>query len=159
MYCLCVNVYCTTATGWQSNCSQQIYHIIKNLKLSRDPTKSESRYNYYDKKILVLLSHPQEDHPSTLRRYSTACVEQYTLTLHILRSCSSTGIWKRTTKWWQRRNFTQKWRLPEEKRLTCNTFWDETLSSVKKINYRATQLLRHYAVVFQIGLVNNIHVW
>jgi len=21
MYCLCVNVYCTAATGWQSNCS------------------------------------------------------------------------------------------------------------------------------------------
>jgi len=20
MYCLCVNVYCTTATGWQPNC-------------------------------------------------------------------------------------------------------------------------------------------
>jgi len=21
MYCLCVNVYCNTATGWQPNCS------------------------------------------------------------------------------------------------------------------------------------------
>jgi len=21
MYCLCVNVYCTAATGWQPNCS------------------------------------------------------------------------------------------------------------------------------------------
>jgi hypothetical protein len=28
IYCLCVNVYCTTATGCQPNCSQQIYHII-----------------------------------------------------------------------------------------------------------------------------------
>ena len=28
MYCLCVNVYCTTATGCQPNCSSQIYHII-----------------------------------------------------------------------------------------------------------------------------------
>jgi len=27
MYCLCVNVYCTTATGCQPNCSY-IYHII-----------------------------------------------------------------------------------------------------------------------------------
>jgi hypothetical protein len=27
MYCLCVNVYCTTATGWQPKCSY-IYHII-----------------------------------------------------------------------------------------------------------------------------------
>jgi hypothetical protein len=27
-YCLCVNVYCTTATGCQPNCSLQIYHII-----------------------------------------------------------------------------------------------------------------------------------
>ena len=26
--CLCVNVYCTTATGWLPNCSEQIYHII-----------------------------------------------------------------------------------------------------------------------------------
>ena len=27
-YCLCVNVHCTTATGWLSNCSEQIYHTI-----------------------------------------------------------------------------------------------------------------------------------
>jgi hypothetical protein len=27
VYCLCVNVYCTVATGCQPNCSQQIYHI------------------------------------------------------------------------------------------------------------------------------------
>jgi hypothetical protein len=27
-YCLYVNVYCTTATECQPNCSQQIYHII-----------------------------------------------------------------------------------------------------------------------------------
>jgi hypothetical protein len=37
MYCLCVNVYCTTATGCQLICNWQIYHIIsyhiiKNLK-------------------------------------------------------------------------------------------------------------------------------
>ena len=28
VYCLCVNVYCTTATGCQPNCSKQIYHIL-----------------------------------------------------------------------------------------------------------------------------------
>ena len=28
VYCLFVNVYCTTATGCQPNCSYQIYHII-----------------------------------------------------------------------------------------------------------------------------------
>jgi hypothetical protein len=28
--CLCVNVYCTTATGWQLNCSKQICHISYN---------------------------------------------------------------------------------------------------------------------------------
>ena len=27
VYCLCVNVNCTTATGWQPNCSLHIYHI------------------------------------------------------------------------------------------------------------------------------------
>jgi hypothetical protein len=27
IYCLCVNVYCTTATGCQPNCSYLIYHI------------------------------------------------------------------------------------------------------------------------------------
>ena len=27
IYCLCVNVYCTTATGCQPNCSWQMYHI------------------------------------------------------------------------------------------------------------------------------------
>jgi len=31
VYCLCVNVYCTTATGCQPNCSQQIYHIISYI--------------------------------------------------------------------------------------------------------------------------------
>ena len=29
MYCLCVNVYCTTATGCQPNCTYQTYHIIQ----------------------------------------------------------------------------------------------------------------------------------
>jgi len=28
LYCLCVNVYCTTATGCHSNCSYQIYIIF-----------------------------------------------------------------------------------------------------------------------------------
>ena len=28
VYCLCVNVYCTAATGCQLNCSYQIYHIV-----------------------------------------------------------------------------------------------------------------------------------
>ena len=27
VYCLCVNVYCATATGWLPNCSYQIYKI------------------------------------------------------------------------------------------------------------------------------------
>ena len=27
VYCLCVNVYCTTATGYQPKRSEQIYHI------------------------------------------------------------------------------------------------------------------------------------
>jgi hypothetical protein len=31
MYCLCVNVYCTTATGCQPNCSQQICQYQKTL--------------------------------------------------------------------------------------------------------------------------------
>jgi hypothetical protein len=28
MYCFCVNIYCTTATGCEPNCSWQIYHIV-----------------------------------------------------------------------------------------------------------------------------------
>jgi len=28
VYSLCVNMYCTTATFYQPNCIQQIYHII-----------------------------------------------------------------------------------------------------------------------------------
>ena len=28
MYCLCVNVYCTTSTGCQLNCSSKIYYIV-----------------------------------------------------------------------------------------------------------------------------------
>jgi hypothetical protein len=34
MYCLCVTVYCTTATGCQTNCSWQIYHIIKSSQIT-----------------------------------------------------------------------------------------------------------------------------
>jgi hypothetical protein len=34
VYFLCVNVYCTTATGWLPNCSEQIY-IISYIKSSR----------------------------------------------------------------------------------------------------------------------------
>jgi len=37
MYCLCVNVYCTTATGCQPNCSQQIYKY-KYQKIEVGPT-------------------------------------------------------------------------------------------------------------------------
>ena len=35
VYSLCVNVYCTTVTGCQPNCSKQIYHIYiyRNFKL------------------------------------------------------------------------------------------------------------------------------
>ena len=32
-YCLCVNVYCTTATGCQPNCGYQIYHINSEILL------------------------------------------------------------------------------------------------------------------------------
>ena len=32
MYCFCVNVYCTTATGCQPNCSKQIYHIYIRMR-------------------------------------------------------------------------------------------------------------------------------
>ena len=28
MYCMCVNMYCTTATRCEANCSYQIYHVI-----------------------------------------------------------------------------------------------------------------------------------
>jgi len=33
MYCLCLNVYCITATGWKPNCSGQIYQYIKCQKV------------------------------------------------------------------------------------------------------------------------------
>jgi len=36
VYCSCVNVYCTTATGWLPNSSQQIYRKIKTIISSRD---------------------------------------------------------------------------------------------------------------------------
>jgi len=34
MYCLYVNVYCTTATRCQPNCSYQIYHIVSRHIIS-----------------------------------------------------------------------------------------------------------------------------
>jgi hypothetical protein len=33
VYCFCVNVYCTTATGWQPNCSYQILYIRSYLSV------------------------------------------------------------------------------------------------------------------------------
>ena len=33
VYCLCVTVYCTNATGCQPNCSWQMYHKISHTKL------------------------------------------------------------------------------------------------------------------------------
>ena len=34
VFCLCVNVYCTAATGCQPNCSEQIYHKYENCVIS-----------------------------------------------------------------------------------------------------------------------------
>ena len=31
VYCLCVNVYCATVTGCQTNCSYELYHIIYHI--------------------------------------------------------------------------------------------------------------------------------
>jgi len=44
VYCLCVNVYCTTAIGCQPNCSSQIYHISKDWlhAQSAAPTETET---------------------------------------------------------------------------------------------------------------------
>jgi len=33
VYCLRVNVYCTAATGYQTNCSEQMYKISRILTL------------------------------------------------------------------------------------------------------------------------------
>jgi hypothetical protein len=33
VHCLCVNVYCTAATGCQPNCNQHIYHILSSIKI------------------------------------------------------------------------------------------------------------------------------
>ena len=46
MYCLCVNVYCTTATGCQPNCSEQIHEmslvqILKIRNLMKLPKKTK----------------------------------------------------------------------------------------------------------------------
>ena len=40
MYYLCVNVYCTTATGCQPNCSRHIYHIISSNEGTSHKVKS-----------------------------------------------------------------------------------------------------------------------
>ena len=40
VYCLCVNVYCTAATGCQPNCSHQIYHIISYRIISLWPANT-----------------------------------------------------------------------------------------------------------------------
>jgi hypothetical protein len=56
MYCVCVNVYRTTATGCQPNCSCQIYHIIKyhivqwgqSVTAVFDVTRAYNLLQYFD---------------------------------------------------------------------------------------------------------------
>jgi hypothetical protein len=59
MYCLCVNVYCTTATGCQPNCSKQTYqHMsINNLVLGTLSThilRRESSNTHRTIKLIVV---------------------------------------------------------------------------------------------------------
>jgi len=71
MYCLCVNVYCTTATGCQPNCSWQIYHIISRIKI-----------------VAVIV------HPCTCEEY----IPEITAS-KVRSSVESTTLWKQSSKW------------------------------------------------------------
>ena len=49
VYCLCVNVYCTTATGWQPNCSltniaKYIKYLFQGIKLVNQNVKQIARF-------------------------------------------------------------------------------------------------------------------
>jgi hypothetical protein len=44
VYCLCVNVYCTTATGCRPNCSQQIYIYIISYHIFTSTVKTRNLY-------------------------------------------------------------------------------------------------------------------
>jgi hypothetical protein len=49
VYCLCVNVYCTTATGCQPNCSWCIYHIQYHIM----PSYLYVSYDFQNKEWLL----------------------------------------------------------------------------------------------------------
>ena len=52
MYCLCVTLYCTTATGCQPNCSEQIYHISYIYSLTDWRKPSNTSVNMSSGKII-----------------------------------------------------------------------------------------------------------
>jgi len=45
MYCLCVNVYCTTATGCQPNCNPTSYHAMEPLDINTVCTGYRNNYH------------------------------------------------------------------------------------------------------------------
>jgi hypothetical protein len=74
MYCLCVNVYCTTATGCQPNCSWQIYHIITYHMVNCHRYMADYIYLYiYIYIYIYIYVHPRTGHegPEGEERYSS----------------------------------------------------------------------------------------
>ena len=58
---VCVNVYCTTATGCQPNCSYQIHHIPPTFPYRLPPNKFLF-FLWKDNKIIVpLMLHPSSN--------------------------------------------------------------------------------------------------
>jgi hypothetical protein len=56
-YCLCVNVYCTTATRWLPSCNKQIYHILNFFSAATcDYTEAGKRRINKNSKICRFIS-------------------------------------------------------------------------------------------------------
>ena len=65
MYCLCVNVYCTTATGCQPNCSWQLYQYQYQCDYFHPSLITSTPVNKYSLNTIHAPSHwlSNNDHP------------------------------------------------------------------------------------------------
>ena len=79
MYCLCVYVYCTTATGWLPNCSYQIYKLCQYPGLLPQTTHALKstylRFAFLSCRISITtnsLTHSREQSPWEANRFSAS---------------------------------------------------------------------------------------
>ena len=104
MYCLCVNVYCTTPTGCQHNCSKQIYQHQYQLQhfrnhnsdMKQSPCKGDP-HMFGVRDLCTWSSHPMNSPLDALVPYIADAIKRC---LKIYLRCASTQISKKKVRMW-----------------------------------------------------------